>query len=179
MANIVEMPKLGFDMAEGTLVRWVRTEGETIQKGEVLAEIETDKATVEVESNFSGVIFRQLVNENDIVPIGTPIAIIAEKDEKVDVSALLGSTPSEEKPQPPKESSIAVQDQTPPSAAPSGLASGEKYPQGVKASPLARNIAKATQIDLTTIRGSGPGGRIVKRDVEAALQAPVQLQNLV
>ncbi len=67
MAETVTMPKLGFDMAEGTLVRWVKSEGETVNKGDVLAEIETDKATVEVESSFSGVVYRQLVEAGMVV----------------------------------------------------------------------------------------------------------------
>src|SRR3989304_6316827 len=84
MATIVTMPKLGFDMAEGTLVRWVRGIGETVQKGEVLAEIETDKATVEVEAVVSGVVRKHLVQEGVAVPIGTPIAVIGTADEPID-----------------------------------------------------------------------------------------------
>ena len=76
MAETITMPKLGFDMAEGTLVRWVRNEGENINKGDVLAEIETDKATVEVESSASGVVRKLLVDQGAIVPIGAAIAII-------------------------------------------------------------------------------------------------------
>jgi len=76
MATVINMPKLGFDMAEGTLIRWVKAQGETVQKGEVLAEIETDKATVEVESQESGVVRRHLVAENSVVPVGSPIAIL-------------------------------------------------------------------------------------------------------
>src|SRR5512135_2727428 len=87
MSDTVTMPKLGFDMQEGTLVRWVKTEGENVNKGEVLAEIETDKATVEVESNFSGVVARQLVSQGDVVPVGTPIAVIAAPGEKVEQAA--------------------------------------------------------------------------------------------
>ena len=84
MADTVQMPKLGFDMAEGTLVRWVKAEGETVAKGDILAEIETDKATVEVESPFSGVVLRQLVEEKAIVPVGSAIAVIGEAGEKVE-----------------------------------------------------------------------------------------------
>ena len=76
MAETVTMPKLGFDMAEGTLVRWVIAEGEAIQKGAVLAEIETDKATVEVESAFDGIVLRHLVTQGTIVPVNAPIAVI-------------------------------------------------------------------------------------------------------
>src|SRR5512143_3112166 len=84
MAETITMPKLGFDMQEGTLVRWVRTEGESINKGDVLAEIETDKATVEVESSSSGIIRKLLVDQGAIVPIGAPIAIVGTKDEKIE-----------------------------------------------------------------------------------------------
>src|SRR3972149_1268818 len=82
------MPKLGFDMAEGTLVRWVRGIGEAVQKGKVLAEIETDKATVEVEAVESGVVRKHLVQEGVAVPIGTPIAVIGTADEPIDDAAV-------------------------------------------------------------------------------------------
>ena len=84
MAEMINMPKLGFDMAEGTLVRWLKKEGETINKGEVLAEIETDKATVEVESGISGVLRKLLVDEGAVVPVNSPIAIVGSADEKID-----------------------------------------------------------------------------------------------
>ena len=84
MANTVEMPKLGFDMAEGKLVKWVKGENEKIEKGDVLAEIETDKATVEVESPFSGVVAKHLVEENSILPVGSPIAVITDEGETFD-----------------------------------------------------------------------------------------------
>ena len=80
MAETITMPKLGFDMQEGTLVRWVKSEGESINKGDVLAEIETDKATVEVESSASGVVRRLLVDQGAVVPIGAAIAVIGNKD---------------------------------------------------------------------------------------------------
>src|SRR5690349_4567177 len=84
MAETISMPKLGFDMAEGTLVRWVKNEGENVNKGDVLAEIETDKATVEVESSASGVVKKLLVEAGAVVPIGDPIAIVGSADEKID-----------------------------------------------------------------------------------------------
>jgi pyruvate dehydrogenase E2 component (dihydrolipoamide acetyltransferase) len=84
MAEIIAMPKLGFDMAEGTLVRWLKHEGETVAKGEVLAEIETDKATVEVEASVSGTVRRLLVGEKSTVPVGAPIAILGSPDESID-----------------------------------------------------------------------------------------------
>src|SRR5271157_1353842 len=82
MAETVTMPKMGFDMAEGTLVRWVKTRGETVNRGEILAEIETDKATVEVESPYSGIIYEHLVDQGTVVPVGAPIAIITAPGEK-------------------------------------------------------------------------------------------------
>src|SRR5512136_194006 len=83
MAETISMPKLGFDMSEGTLVRWVIQTGEPVQKGAVLAEIETDKATVEVESSFDGILAQQLVQSGDVVPVNTPIAIITAPGEKL------------------------------------------------------------------------------------------------
>ena len=92
MAQIIGMPKLGFDMAEGTLVRWVINEGEKVTKGAVLAEIETDKATVEVESEYSGALLRQLVSQGTVVPINEPIAVIGEAGEVIDIDATAWET---------------------------------------------------------------------------------------
>src|SRR5215467_7400279 len=94
MAETISMPKLGFDMAEGTLVRWVKNEGESINKGDVLAEIETDKATVEVESSASGVVRKLLVDKGAIVPIGAPIAIVGSIDEKIDAPSTVSPAPA-------------------------------------------------------------------------------------
>src|SRR5512141_2960909 len=96
MAETVTMPKLGFDMAEGTLVRWVKLEGDNVNKGEVLAEIETDKATVEVESSYSGVVLQHLVGQGDVVPVGTPIAKIGEAGEKVEAAPVEQAAPKAE-----------------------------------------------------------------------------------
>jgi len=84
MAETINMPKLGFDMAEGVLVRWVKQVGENINKGDVLAEIETDKATVEVESPASGVVLQFIVEQGSVVPVNAPIAVVGEVGEKVD-----------------------------------------------------------------------------------------------
>ncbi len=85
MAETINMPKLGFDMAEGTLIRWLKKLDEPVKKGEVLAEIETDKATVEVESSAGGVVRKLLVDEGAVVPIGMPIAIVGTADEKIEM----------------------------------------------------------------------------------------------
>lgn len=165
MADIVTMPKLGFDMAEGTLVRWVKAEGETVNKGDVLAEIETDKATVEVESSFSGILNRQLVEQGAVVPVSTPIAVIAQPGEEVTDVPGVSTEAKEEKPaQPAAEKPVeAAPEKAPTAAEPGGM---------IKISPLARRIATQNNLNPATLRGSGPGGRIVKRDVEAALASP-------
>ncbi len=210
MSDTVTMPKLGFDMQEGTLVRWVKAEGEEVKKGEVLAEIETDKATVEVESSYTGKVARQLVTQGDIVPVGTPIAIIAEPGESVEEAAKAqpeGETPEAERGaeqtgdlnppslaggkqaaaetpgqanQAPAADEIkearAQAAQTPVSQIPAAeeeTAPGEENGR-VKASPLARKIASENNIDLSRVKGTGPGGRIQKSDVEAALQSGQQ-----
>src|SRR5687767_1357378 len=92
MAEVVNMPKLGFDMQEGQLINWLKQPGEEVHHGDVLAEIESDKATVQVESFVGGVLLQHLVNAGDWVPIGAPIAVVGQKGEQVD-SATLG-TPS-------------------------------------------------------------------------------------
>jgi len=158
MAETISMPKLGFDMREGVLVRWVKNEGENISKGDVLAEIETDKATVEVESSASGVVRRLLASQGDSVPVGAPIAIIGTADEKIDDI----QSPAKNQPvmneQSQKEVSQPLQTQI------EILQSGF-----VKASPLAKKVARDSKVDLSKVKGTGPGGRIVRKDVEAAL----------
>ncbi len=192
MADTVTMPKLGFDMAEGTLVRWVKTQGEPINKGDVLAEIETDKATVEVESGFSGLVYKTLVDQGTVVPVGTPIAIIAAPDEKVAETPQASPAPvakpavnpaanpaSNPVTEPMKASSSAEDIQTP---APVTTITTEAA--FLRASPLAKKMAIEQGIDLRKLSGSGPEGRIVRKDVEAILAAaktvaipPVEAQN--
>lgn len=180
MAETVNMPKLGFDMAEGTLVRWVKAEGETVTKGEVLAEIETDKATVEVESPYTGVVARHLVQEKTSVPVGTPIAVVGEPGEKVDVpddaEPAKETAPVDIAPKPPEtpgETRLEKAENAPEPAKkepqPSEAAAGA---DGLlRASPLARKMAQEAGLDVGDITGSGPKGRVVKKDVEAAMAA--------
>jgi pyruvate dehydrogenase E2 component (dihydrolipoamide acetyltransferase) len=173
MAEVVTMPKLGFDMAEGVLVRWVIAEGEGVKRGEVLAEIETDKATVEVESAFSGVVHRHLAAEEDVLPVGVPIAVIGEAGEKFDLDALVGAA-DEESPAAAKPDSEADVPATTAQAADASAPPSEsgQPPGGVKASPVARRMAEQNGLDLNAITGSGPGGRIIKKDIQAFLAAP-------
>jgi len=169
MPEIIKMPKLGFDMAEGTLVRWLRAVGEEVNKGDVLAEIETDKATVEVESPYSGVVNRLLVEQGSIVPVGDPVAVIAAPGEEVgDLPELEESASVPKKPETEKEKPEAVE------AAPAQEEAGEE--KRIKASPLAKRVAKEHGVDLRKLSGSGSSGRIVRKDVEAALEAAPEVK---
>lgn len=167
MANIVEMPKLGFDMAEGTLSKWVKSEKDAVEKGEILAEIETDKATVEVESSFTGIVFKHLVEEGAAVPVGTPIAVVADEGEQVDVDALVASSDIESKQTADEQQEEQVDTSPIPAKSESSSPEDEGF---IKASPVAKRIAEDKGINLAAISGTGPGGRIVKRDVEKATQ---------
>jgi pyruvate dehydrogenase E2 component (dihydrolipoamide acetyltransferase) len=165
------MPKLGFDMAEGLLVRWVKQVGETINKGDVLAEIETDKATVEVESSASGVVLQLIADQGTMVPVNAPIAVVG----------LAGEVISEQKPgssekkvdvASPSKVEGARPDGAPQAAplpAPARHISSTPEAGPVKASPLAKKIARDNDLDLANIQGTGPGGRVTRKDVESAL----------
>ena len=164
MAETINMPKLGFDMAEGLLVRWVKQVGETINKGDVLAEIETDKATVEVESSASGVVLQHIADQGTMVPVNAPIAVVGQAGEKVDAPKALNV----------KRSTLNVQPAslpTSPVAAPVAQAVAAVSAGPVKASPLAMKIAKDNNVNLASVQGTGPGGRVVRKDVEAALSS--------
>jgi pyruvate dehydrogenase E2 component (dihydrolipoamide acetyltransferase) len=164
MAETINMPKLGFDMAEGLLVRWVKQVGENINKGDVLAEIETDKATVEVESQFTGVVLQHIAEQGTMVPVNAPIAVVGEAGEVIsDQSSVIGGQSKVEG----RKSDAAHQT---PLAAGSVSQSVAAVSAGVvKASPLAKKIARDNNVNLSAIQGSGPNGRIVRKDVEAAL----------
>jgi pyruvate dehydrogenase E2 component (dihydrolipoamide acetyltransferase) len=165
------MPKLGFDMAEGTLINWTKKIGDTINKGDVIAEIETDKATIEIEAQAGGTLIQFLAQPGDVVPVGAPIAYVGAAGE----SAPGGGAESKQ-PAPEKETNKAAAQAAvaPPPDAPGHVFEGEarpsgdgvEYPGGVKASPIARRLAEDRGVDLRRIQGSGPGGRIVKKDVE-------------
>ncbi|KXK14769.1 MAG: putative pyruvate dehydrogenase E2 component [Chloroflexi bacterium OLB14] len=179
MAETINMPKLGFDMAEGLLVRWVKQVGENINKGDVLAEIETDKATVEVESSASGVILQHIVEQGSIVPVNAPIAVVGVAGEKVES---VNSNQSSENSKQKADEKPALQTQPTVDSVSSTSASSQtssvvhSQSPDIKASPLAKKIAKDNNVNLASLQGSGPNGRIVKKDVESALsseQSPV------
>ena len=171
MAETISMPKLGFDMAEGLLVRWVKQVGETINKGDVLAEIETDKATVEVESSATGVVLQLIVDQGTMVPVNAPIAVVGQAGEKVDTKPTTDSGPQTT---PPPSGTLQTTPTTAPASSntsspesPSVVVDGQS--STVKASPLAKKIARDQKVDLSNVKGTGPGGRIVRKDIEAAL----------
>jgi len=164
MAETINMPKLGFDMAEGLLVRWVKQVGEPINKGDVLAEIETDKATVEVESSVSGVVLQLIAEQGTMVPVNAPIAVVGEAGEKVESKTVdSGSKAAAPAATPAPQSA--------PAPAPVAQAASAPSAGPVKASPLARKIARENNVNLASIQGSGPNGRVVRKDVESALSS--------
>ena len=212
MAVPIEMPKLSDTMEEGVLSAWLVDEGEEVSSGDVLAQVETDKATMDLEAFDEGVLLKQLIAEGDAVPIGELIAVIGEEGE--DISDLVGEAggdgaattepepepdteepeseePAESEPEPaepeseeseaeePTETAPEPEVDTEPEPAPSGDGqlrdrTPEPVPAGtdaegrrIKASPLARRIAQEHNVELVQVEGSGPEGRIVRRDVEA------------
>lgn len=160
MPELITMPKLGFDMAEGKLIRWVKRQGEAVKKGEVLAEVETDKATVEVESFASGVVAATFAEEGSLQKVGALIGVIAAPGEAVDIETLRaqaggaaarpGPAPALSTPQPASKSAIR-----------------NLQSDILRISPIARRMADELGLDPRKLRGTGPEGRVVKKDVEA------------
>jgi pyruvate dehydrogenase E2 component (dihydrolipoamide acetyltransferase) len=191
MITRVLMPKLSEAMETGKVIQWLKREGDPIKGGDVIAEIETDKANVEIEAFGSGVLRKIVVGPGGQVPVGELIAVIAEPTD--DIGALVSaaappappvgaappSLPPEETYRPRAETTTVMRAVPEPAApapvptmpaaapgAPARMAGGR-----VKASPLARKIAARTGLDLRLVQGTGPGGRIVRRDIEGALAA--------
>ena len=162
MAEKIDMPKLGFDMAEGTLVRWVKAEGEKVVKGDILAEIETDKATVEVQSFSSGVLLKHLVDEGTSVPVGEPIAILGERDENIDL-------PTQGDARKTTKKTGEISSHISPNQEIKTLETDVSGDEFLRASPLAKRMAKEHDLDLNQIEGTGPQGRIIKSDIEKAV----------
>jgi pyruvate dehydrogenase E2 component (dihydrolipoamide acetyltransferase) len=171
MATVIEMPKLSDTMSVGTLVSWLKNEGDAIEAGDLIAEVETDKATMELEAFEEGILLKQVAAAGDQIPIGSAVAIIGEKGETVDLAALgIGvAVPAKEEAAEEKvEEAPAESVVTPEAAAAPEVKVAPAANGRVKASPLARKLAEKKGIDLSTIQGTGPGGRIVKADVESA-----------
>lgn len=167
MPTYIAMPKLSDTMTEGTLIRWRKKEGDKVEVGDVIAEVETDKATMEMESFDDGILHQFLVTEGTKVPTGSRIAILLEKGEKAPPA---GAPMPDDKNTPETSASSADQSKAPSGkpAAPAKNAAPRGEGERIKASPLARKIAAEKNVDLGSVRGSGPGGRIVAADVEGA-----------
>ena len=183
MATELTMPQMGYDMQEGTVLRWLKGEGDAVANGEPIAEIETDKAVVEFESYADGVLHRIIVPAGTTVPVGQPIAVVGGQDESIEVSAgpsddtaedEADSAPVEDEtddapsaaiPMPPASTTIAEEES---SAKPAPDTEQPPAPAApLRASPIARRIADERGIDISKVTGTGPGGRIVKDDVLA------------
>ena len=162
------MPQMGYDMQEGTVVRWLKSEGSSVTIGEPIAEIETDKAVVEFESYAAGVLRQVLVLEGATVPVGQTIAIVGGADEELPEIA---AVPSPE-PEAPLQALAPA-----PSSVAAPWRAGEEAPSRaaeMRASPVARRLAEERGVDLSRIEGTGPGGRITKDDVLAFAPAPAE-----
>jgi pyruvate dehydrogenase E2 component (dihydrolipoamide acetyltransferase) len=198
------MPKLSPTMEEGQIARWLKKEGDQVSAGEPIAEIDTDKATMEAQALATGVLRKILIKEGETAPLGQVIAIIGEPGE--DISALLkeagaAATTEEKKPQTEAAGAGRAQPETAPAmteetrpeakavgvplkgdtgraqpAAPQPSGNGQRQAGRLLVSPIAARMAAEAGINLNTVSGSGPGGRIVKRDIEAALSAGAQGQ---
>ncbi|MBT4758053.1 MAG: 2-oxo acid dehydrogenase subunit E2 [Opitutae bacterium] len=170
MATLIDMPKLSDTMTVGTLVRWLKNEGDPVTNGDMVAEVETDKATMEVECFDEGILIKRYCGEGDEIAVGDPIAAIGEAGEEAPaVTNSAAPAPAAEAPEPAAvveapaaaaPAPVAVPAAPAPVAAPAA-STGER----IKASPLAKKIAGEKGIDLASIQGSGPGGRILKEDV--------------
>jgi len=193
MATIIEMPKLSDTMSVGTVVKWHKKKGDTISNGDVLAEIETDKATMELECFDDGTLLKIFVGEGEEVPIGSPLAAVGEDGETVEdlPSATTGedvdegmTTPSE----PESDKEVKADDSQPDdesggAPATTGTVHGDEGGEAsakpisserIIASPLAKKIALEEKVDLSEVTGTGPSGRITKKDVLSFVQPPAE-----
>ena len=171
MAIYIEMPKLSDTMTEGTLLKWLKKEGDKVESGEEIAEIETDKATMSMEAFDDGILHKHLVAPGSKVAIGAKIALLLQKGEKAPADG-------EAIPESPRNIAAKADTTAPPAAekntkaaaTPPTPASGAR----IKVSPLAKKIAAAKGVELSSLSGTGPGGRIVAKDVEGAGTSNVQ-----
>jgi pyruvate dehydrogenase E2 component (dihydrolipoamide acetyltransferase) len=187
MATKVIMPKLSPTMEEGQISRWLKKEGDKVAMGEPLAEIDTDKATMEMQALANGVLRKIVIGEGQSAPLGQLIAVIGEADE--DIASLLSEAPAatpaapkapepKQPEAPPAAAAAAPQPQPAPQAqaAAAGASNGRQTAPDSSGrmivSPLAARMAAESGLDLRSVQGSGPGGRIIKRDIEAALSQP-------
>ncbi len=175
MAEVISMLALSPTMDEGTLVEWLKSEGDTVEEGEIIAEIETDKATMEMESFHDGTVLKLIASKGDALPVGAPLAVVGDDGE--DISDLLadlesGDGDSTEDGAESQESAEVEKEATETDEARRAEPATTTDDGGrLKASPLARRMAEEEAIDLSRVGGSGPNGRIIKRDIEAAIES--------
>lgn len=185
MAQIITMPQLSDTMEEGRILEWRKAEGEDLATGDILAEIESDKADVEFEVFRQGVLHKILVPEGDTAPVGAPIAIVGKRDE--DISEALAGVDSTKVKATEKVAAVSAEKEKEAKARARKTeearakveeqkkAEAEREPgERVKASPVALRLAAELGVDVSRVSGSGPGGRVIKRDVEAAAKAPAE-----
>lgn len=196
MAEIIEMPKLSDTMSTGTLIKWLKQEGDEVAAGDMIAEVETDKATMEVENFEEGVMLKHYAKEGASVEVGKPICAVGEKGEeapsvpepepeksepeqksdkkeeessgaeKSEENVDSADKPAESEPSPEKDSAKPESKEEAPADSDAPPPPTDDSGNRIKASPLARKIAQEKGVDLSTVEGTGPGGRIVKADVE-------------
>ena len=169
MVTKVHMEALSPTMEEGQLVQWLKSEGEEVSSGDILAEIETDKATMELVARGDGILRKIFLDAGGVSAVGSVIAVIASADE--DISGIEEGSDGNGTQQALPEESSAETTQEPEVATTSEISAGTQGTGSVKASPLARRLATEMGVDLLTIKGSGPGGRVVKRDLEGVKTA--------
>ena len=179
MANIVEMPKLSDTMEEGAVASWLKKEGDTVEEGGSLCEIETDKATMEYQSPFGGVLLKIIAQPGKTMALNTPIAVIGKKGEAFDMNALTAAAAgSKAAPGPAAHAAQAAHAAIPAPVAAAAKPASPAVPVApaspvntgrIKSSPLARRMAAASNVNLAGVAGSGPAGRIVMRDIEAVV----------
>ena len=169
MANIIEMPKLSDTMTVGTLIKWLKKEGDAVKSGDMLAEVETDKATMELESFFDGTLLSIFVKAGSQVPLGAALCAIGKPGEKVEAPApKAADVAAAQAPAPVAATAPSPAPAPAPAPVPAPVPAAAAAPAGrIKVSPLARKLAAEKGVDLSRIKGSGPGGRIVRADVLA------------
>lgn len=176
MPKIIEMPKLSDTMTEGTLAKWTVKEGDKVTTGQTLADVETDKATMEMPCFFEGTLHKILVKAGEKAPLNAPLAIVLEEGEEVPANldeiiakaqAAAAPAPKAEKPAAGAKKAVSAPGPRLPTAPQPNRRAAASNAR-VKASPLARKIADEKGVDLSTLEGTGPGGRIVRADVENA-----------
>jgi len=182
MAQIIEMPKLSDTMTVGTLVKWLKNEGDAVKSGDMLAEVETDKATMELESFFDGVLLKQFAAAGSSVAIGEALAAIGKAGEKVEAPAPKKAEapkaeekkPETKEPEKKEEPKPASPVQAPAAAIPHSATPNPQSPTSgrLRISPLALRLAAELGVDPKTAKGSGPGGRILRADILAAAKNP-------